>query len=118
MRLKQISPLLGDDGAVISRVGIGDDGLRALPGRPDPLGPPGVGYVAPSAARFRDTGWASLLVQAGTATSTRSRGEVNAFNLTCIKGLRIAVENLGWAAGALSLTATARFQFGWGGWSV
>jgi 3',5'-cyclic AMP phosphodiesterase CpdA len=75
-----------------------------------------VGYAAPSAVRYRDTGWASLLVQAGTATSTRRRGEVNTFNLIRIDRSRIAVESLGWAGGVFSLTATARFQRGSEGW--
>jgi 3',5'-cyclic AMP phosphodiesterase CpdA len=107
----------GDDGAVIGRAGMAMTAFARC--RVDLIlsGHLHVGYAAPSAVRYSDTGWASLLVQAGTATSTRRRGEVNAFNLIRIDRSRIAVESLGWAGGAFSLTATAGFQRGSEGWS-
>ena len=75
-----------------------------------------VSHAAPSAVRYGDAGWASLLVQAGTATSTRRRNEVNAFNLIRIDRPEIAVESLGWTGEVFSSTATARFLRGAEGW--
>ena len=75
-----------------------------------------VGQAGPSAVRYGDTGWASLLVQAGTATSTRRRGEVNAFNLIRIDQPHIAVESMAWAGGAFSVTGTAWFHRTPEGW--
>jgi 3',5'-cyclic AMP phosphodiesterase CpdA len=106
----------GDDGAVIGRAGMAMTAFARCQVDLILSGHLHVGYAAPSAVRYRDTGWASLLVQAGTATSTRRRGEVNTFNLIRIDRSRIAVESLGWAGGVFSLTATARFQRGSEGW--
>lgn len=77
-----------------------------------------VGHAGPSAVRYGGAGWASLLVQAGTATSTRRRGQVNAFNLIRIERPRIQVESLTWdsPSAAFTITATARFQHTPGGW--
>ena len=107
----------GDDGAVIGRAGMAMTAFARCQVDLILSGHLHVGYAAPSAVRYNDTGWASLLVQAGTATSTRRRGEVNTFNLIRIDRSRIAVESLGWAGGAFSLTATAGFQRGSEGWS-
>ncbi len=49
-----------------------------------------------SAARYRLEGYSALLVQAGTATSIRRRGEPNSFNLIRIDGVTIAVERWMW----------------------
>lgn len=76
-----------------------------------------IGHAEPSAVRY-GAGWASLLVQAGTATSTRRRGEVNAFNLIRIDRPRIQVESLTWdgTSAAFTTTVTVRFQQTPGGW--
>ena len=71
-----------------------------------------VGQAGPSTVRYGGTGWASLLVQAGTATSTRRRGEANAFNLIRIALPHVAVEGMAWdgTGGAFGTSGTARFQ--------
>jgi len=77
-----------------------------------------VGQAGPSAVRYGGTGWASLLVQAGTATSTRRRGEVNAFNLIQVERQQVMVEGLAWngTSSAFGSAGTARFQRTPAGW--
>ncbi len=53
-------------------------------------------HVSNTAARYRIPGFAALAVQAGTATSTRGRGEVNAFNVLRIDDPRIEVVRHGY----------------------
>jgi 3',5'-cyclic AMP phosphodiesterase CpdA len=63
-------------------------------------------------ARYRLPGYAALAVQAGTATSTRGRGEENAFNVLRIANREIELERYGWkpAAGAFVAAGTERFR--------
>jgi 3',5'-cyclic AMP phosphodiesterase CpdA len=49
-----------------------------------------------TALRYRIEDYAALVVQAGTASSTRGRGETNAFNAIRIEPRRITVETWSW----------------------
>jgi 3',5'-cyclic AMP phosphodiesterase CpdA len=49
-------------------------------------------------ARYKISEYAALVVQAGTATSTRARGEVNSFNAIRIESRKIEVDRYGWDA--------------------
>jgi len=49
-----------------------------------------------SARRYKIAGYSALIVQAGTATSTRGRGEANSFNVLRIDGDEIQVERYSW----------------------
>lgn len=53
-------------------------------------------HTSSTAARYRIDDYAALVVQAGTATSTRGRGEVNSFNVVRVASTRIEVERYGW----------------------
>jgi 3',5'-cyclic AMP phosphodiesterase CpdA len=55
-----------------------------------------VSHAVPSTFRIKTGGRSALLVQAGTATSTRGRGEANAFNVIRIQNPEIAVERFTW----------------------
>jgi 3',5'-cyclic AMP phosphodiesterase CpdA len=57
-----------------------------------------LGYTAHTARRYNIAGHSALVVQAGTATSTRSRGEANSFNVIRIGPQEISVEQLRWNA--------------------
>ena len=109
-------PVTGDDVDIIGRAGMAM--VAFARSRVDLIlsGHLHVGHAEPSAVRYGDTGWASLLVQAGTATSTRRRGEVNAFNLIRLEPPHITVESLAWAGGVFGSASIARFQRGPEGW--
>jgi len=56
-------------------------------------------------------GYSALVVQAGTATSTRGRGEQNSFNVLRVESDEIEVERQEWqpAGGAFTVAAVERF---------
>ncbi|HEX8602358.1 MAG TPA: metallophosphoesterase [Pseudoduganella sp.] len=53
-------------------------------------------HAGNSARRYKIAGYSALIVQAGTATSTRGRGESNSFNVLRIDGDEIQVERYSW----------------------
>jgi len=55
-----------------------------------------LGSTGDTAARYQSLGRVALVVQAGTATSTRGRGEANSFNVLRIEGPRVSVERWAW----------------------
>ena len=72
-----------------------------------------------SAVRYRIPGYSALMVQAGTATSSRRRGELNSYNIIRIERPEIAIDTLTWDGerGDFALLATDRFRSGPDGWS-
>lgn len=77
-----------------------------------------VSHIGHAARRFDVHGHSTLLIQAGTATSTRGRGEPNAFNVIHVDGPRLAVEQMVWdgPASAFVKRATERFEQSPAGW--
>ena len=55
-----------------------------------------VSHTSHSAKRYQIKGHSALVIQAGTATSTRGRGEANSFNIIRVDRPRITVERLEW----------------------
>lgn len=55
-----------------------------------------VSEAGSTAARHDIAGYSALVVQAGTATSTRGRGEENSFNVLRVRHDEIAVERMSW----------------------
>ncbi|HEV8232106.1 MAG TPA: metallophosphoesterase [Thermoanaerobaculia bacterium] len=69
-----------------------------------------VSHTAHTAIRYRLPGRSALLVQAGTATSTRERGEPNSFNVLRIDLPRVAVERHIWDGTEFIPAATEKFE--------
>jgi 3',5'-cyclic AMP phosphodiesterase CpdA len=55
-----------------------------------------IGHVRHRAEQTIVPGRGPLLIQAGTATSTRARGEANSFNALAIEGKSVRIERYGW----------------------
>jgi 3',5'-cyclic AMP phosphodiesterase CpdA len=70
-----------------------------------------VRHTGSSLTRYQASGHPTLLVQAGTATSTRRRGELNSCNLLRIEAQSISVDWLVWKAAAQSFEREARENF-------
>jgi 3',5'-cyclic AMP phosphodiesterase CpdA len=79
-----------------------------------------VGLAQPSTLRFKVSGHSALLIQAGTATSSRCRGEMNSFNVIRIGKPTIEVERFVWqhdGAASFMKQGAEVFQHGENGWS-
>ncbi len=77
-----------------------------------------LGFVGLSAVRYRIPGLSALIVQAGSATSSRLRGEANSFNILRIDHPEIEIERIAWdaPAGQFRLSRTVRFRRQAHGW--
>ena len=78
-----------------------------------------VSHTTHSASRYKIKGHSALVVQAGTAASTRGRGEANSFNVIRIDRPHIAVERLEWQPDRreFDLVMTERFTHTSDGWA-
>jgi 3',5'-cyclic AMP phosphodiesterase CpdA len=78
-----------------------------------------VSHIGRTAQRYPLPGRSALLIQAGTATSTRKRGEVNAFNIVRIARPEAAVACMVWdgAPGGFRQAGVDRFTESEAGWS-
>ncbi len=78
-----------------------------------------VSHSTHSAERYRIQGHSAVVAQAGTATSTRGRGEKNSFNVVTIDEPYITVEHFEWTDDGkkFELATTQRFQRKPDGWT-
>ena len=78
-----------------------------------------VSHAGNTAARYQISGHSALVVQAGTATSSRARGESNSFNVVRIDRPYMGVERFTWRPErkTFALLSTKRFQYLSGEWS-
>jgi 3',5'-cyclic AMP phosphodiesterase CpdA len=72
-----------------------------------------------TAERYKIKGHSALVVQAGTATSTRHRGEANSFNVVRVKHPHVNVERLTWQPerGEFTPSSSETFQHTPDGWT-
>jgi len=77
-----------------------------------------VTFAGPTAKRYKVGGRSAIVVEAGTATSTRVRGEPNAFNVLRIDRESIVVEHMVWTetARAFMPREVQHFEHGPDGW--
>jgi hypothetical protein len=79
-----------------------------------------VGHTGQTAARYKIEGHSALVISAGTATSTRGRGEPNSFNLIRINHPYIKVERHSWQAeaGRFAPSLSETFEHRKDGWKL
>ena len=77
-----------------------------------------ISHTGHSSQRYKIAGHSALVVQAGTATSTRGRGEANSFNVIRLQHPEIAVERIEWQqeSSAFALASTEQFRHTPDGW--
>ena len=73
-------------------------------------------HVGHTATRYDIAGVSALVVHAGTALSTRSRGETNSFNVLRVSPRHIEVDRHTWRDGAYRVDASESFDHDAGGW--
>jgi len=78
-----------------------------------------ISHTGHTATRYKAGGRSSLVVQAGTAASTRGRGESNSFNVIRLDCANIVIERFVWqpAQAVFVGSATEHFRRGSKGWS-
>ncbi len=78
-----------------------------------------VSHTGHTAKRYRIAGHSALVVQAGTATSTRQRGEVNSFNVVRVKHPHVNVSRRAWQPdrGAFVEASSEHFRHTPDGWA-
>jgi len=68
-------------------------------------------HTSHTAQRYRIEGYGALIIQAGTAISNRTRGELNSFNVLQIQAGKLAVERLTWNVKTSSYTLSKAEEF-------
>ena len=77
-----------------------------------------VSHAGETTERYNIDGYTALIVQAGTATSTRGRGENNSFNAVKVAGREVTVERYSWdeSAGEFGTESAESFRRTGHGW--
>ena len=70
-----------------------------------------VSHTGHTAKRYHIRGHSALVVQAGTASSTRARSETNSFNVIRIERAHITVERFGWKPEGASFFVASEEHF-------
>ncbi|HUS07923.1 MAG TPA: metallophosphoesterase family protein [Bryobacteraceae bacterium] len=70
-----------------------------------------ISHTGCTARRYQISGHSAVIVQAGTATSSRGRGEYNSFNKIIAEPERLVVERWTWIAGTESFNHSAADEY-------
>jgi 3',5'-cyclic AMP phosphodiesterase CpdA len=73
-------------------------------------------HASDTAARYQLGGFSALVVQAGTATSTRGRGEANSFNVLHVERPQVRIERYGWTGADFARAGDETFTRTREGW--
>ena len=73
-------------------------------------------HAGDTTARYKIADFSALVVQAGTATSTRGRGEQNSFNVLRVAPKQVEIERLAWNGRDFAIASTERFAHSAQGW--
>jgi 3',5'-cyclic AMP phosphodiesterase CpdA len=73
-------------------------------------------HAGDTSARYKIGAFSALVVQAGTATSLRVRGEANSFNVLRIASGEVAIERYAWTGADFARLASERFRRSALGW--
>jgi 3',5'-cyclic AMP phosphodiesterase CpdA len=78
-----------------------------------------ISHTGHTAKRYNLSGHSALVVQAGTALSTRARGETNSFNVIRIDGVDLAVQRMTWqpAGSTFEVAGEEKFRHTGEGWT-
>lgn len=78
------------------------------------------GAAALSGQHYAQADYSALLVQAGTATSIRRRGEPNSFNMIVVDRPQVTIERWSWdeTRAAFAVSARERFRKAVGAWKA
>jgi 3',5'-cyclic AMP phosphodiesterase CpdA len=72
-----------------------------------------ISYAGRTATRYKIEGQSAIFVQAGTALSTRMRGESNSFNVLTIWEGRVRIDQFTWSDETNSFAEFAQSVFAW-----
>jgi len=75
-----------------------------------------VGSISQSATRYKIPRHSALVVQSGTATSSRRRGENNSFNIIAIERPHVRINRLTWDGTTFAPAEPEHFEFAPDGW--
>jgi hypothetical protein len=78
-----------------------------------------ISHTSESAPRYKIPGHSALVIHAGTATSTRARGELNSLNIIQVDRSSVSIQCHTWNRehGSFLLSVTAQFHRTPDGWS-
>ena len=75
-------------------------------------------HTGGTATRYQISGYCALIVEAGTAVSSRVRGEVNSFNLLRIEPGQIVVQRFTWNGEGFDVAASESYRREPAGWQL
>ena len=76
------------------------------------------GHTVATRARYPIPGWSAIVAQAGTAISTRTRGQPNGWNLIRLSSTEIQVQQVHFAAKRFALATTELYRSSSSGWTL